>query len=69
MGIMNMKMDLNKGVPLPRHFYQHEAQDMYVLLWWITRCAHMNMPHGLKGYFIADEIMEKARAVVAKVKP
>ena len=31
---------------------------------WVTRCAAITMPHGIKAYAISDEQMEKARTIL-----
>ncbi len=39
-------------------------QEMYDVLEWITRCAHMRGPLGCTVYFITDEAMDRAKRIV-----
>lgn len=44
------------------------SPDMYRALWWITRAAKMNGPHGTTAYFISDAVMANARDAIACVE-
>lgn len=41
------------------------APELLELLSWVTRCAKMPAPCGISSYAISDEIMNKARTIVA----
>lgn len=46
-----------------------EQWPMALVLEFITQCAYVGLPHGLKGYIIGDAIMARAKALLAGDAP